>query len=204
MLLRAGGRCLQNGALSESLFRSPWFLRTITWSLPKLHDLTQKGSSGLTMARPRATAIDLCRHNRAFGVMVTIPGVSHVAMINSSCCPSTRTCLQALTLAGLSFQWRSRALSLRQAKIGVGRGSSSLQRTCSCQTILRKRGKIASMFCSMNWVPRMHGTDKLSETRNRSNRRTSPVSTYRCIEYFFTRRLLFASRMRGSVVKSSS
>ena len=24
MLLRAGGRCLQNGALSESLFRSPW------------------------------------------------------------------------------------------------------------------------------------------------------------------------------------
>jgi len=43
-----------------------------------------------------------------------------------------------------------------------------VQRTCSCQTILRKRGKIASMFCSMNSVPRMHGTDKLSETRNRS------------------------------------
>jgi len=76
----------------------------MTWSLPKLHDLTREGSSGLTMARPRATAIDLCRHNRAFGVMVTVPGVSYVAMIHSSWCPSTRTCLQSLTLAGLSFQ----------------------------------------------------------------------------------------------------
>jgi len=47
----------------------------------------------------------------------------------------TRTCLQARTRAGLSCQWRSHALSLRQAKIGVGRGSSSVQRTCSCQTI---------------------------------------------------------------------
>jgi len=52
---------------------------------------------------------------------------------------------------------------------------------CSYQTIFRKRGKIASMFCSMNSVPKMHGTDKLSETRNRSNRRTPRVSTYRCM-----------------------
>jgi len=44
-----------------------------------LHNLTRNGSSGLTMAMPRATAMDLCRHNRMFGVMVTIPGVSHVA-----------------------------------------------------------------------------------------------------------------------------
>jgi len=79
-------------------------------------------------------------------VMVTIPGVPQVAMIHSSCGPSTRTCLQAPTLAGLSYQRRSKALSLRQAKIGVGRDSSSVQRTCFCQTILRKRGIIASMF----------------------------------------------------------
>jgi len=79
-----------------------------------------------------------------------------------------------------------------------------VQRTCSCQTIFRKRGKIASMFCSMNSVPRMHGTDELSETRNRSNRRTPLVSTYKCMAYFVTRRLLFASRMRGSVVNSSA
>jgi len=105
------------------------------------------------MARPRATAIDFFRHNRYFGMMVTIPGVSHVAMIHFSWCLLTRTCLQARTLAGLSFQWRSQALSFRQAKIGVRRGSSYVQRTCSCQTILRKRGKIASMFCSMRSVP---------------------------------------------------
>jgi len=79
-----------------------------------------------------------------------------------------------------------------------------VQRTCSCQTIFRKRGKIASMFCSMNSVPRMRGTDKLSETMNRSNRRTPPVSTHRCLAYFVTRRLLFASRMRGTVVNSSA
>jgi len=118
----------------------------MTWSLSKLHNLTKKSSSGLTIARPRATAIDLCRQNRAFGVMVPILGVSHVAIIHCSCCPSTRTCLQALTLAGLSCQWRSKALALRQAKSAVGRGSSSVQRTCSFQTILRKHGKIASLF----------------------------------------------------------
>jgi len=156
------------------------------------------------MERPRATAIDLCRHYRAFDVMVTIPGVSHVAMMHSSWCPLTRTYLQARTLAGLSCQWRSQALSFRHAKIGVGRGSSAVQRTCSCLTILRERGRIASMFCSMNSVPRMHGTDKLSESRNRSSRRTPGVSTYRCIAYFVTRRLLFASWMRGSVVNSSA
>jgi len=79
-----------------------------------------------------------------------------------------------------------------------------VQRTCSCQTILRKRSKISSMFCSMNSMPRMHGTDKLSETRNRSNRRTPPLSTYRFMAYFVTRRLLFASQMRGSVVNFSA
>jgi len=79
-----------------------------------------------------------------------------------------------------------------------------VQRTYSCQKILRKRGKMPSMFCSMNSVPRMHGTEKLSETRKRSNRRTPPVSSYRCMVYFVTRRLLFASRMRGSVVNSSA
>jgi len=80
--------------------------------------------------RPRATATDLYRRNRALSVMGTIPGVSHVAMIHSSWCPLKRTCSKAGTLAGLSFQWRSQALSFRQAKIGVGRGSSSVQRTC--------------------------------------------------------------------------
>jgi len=30
------------------------------------------------MAMPRATAMDLCRHNRVFGVIVTMPGgVAH-------------------------------------------------------------------------------------------------------------------------------
>jgi len=176
----------------------------MTWSLPKLHNLTKNGSSGLTMAMPRATAMELCRHDRMFGVIVTMPGVSQVAMMHSSLCPLTRTCLQARTRAGLSCQWRSHALSLRQAKIGVRRGSSSVQRTSSCQTILRKRGKMRSMFCSMNSVPRMHGTEKLSETRNRSRRRTPPVSTYRCMAYFVTRRLLFEPPMRGSVVSYSA
>ena len=106
-----------------------------------------------------------------------------MAMIHSSLCPLTRTCLQARTRAGLSFQWRSHALSLRQAKIGIGRGCSSVHRTCSCQTILHKRGRMPSVFCSMNSVPRMHGADKLSATSNRSNRRTPSVSTYRCMAY---------------------
>ena len=44
--------------------------------------------------------------------------------------------------------------------------------TCSCQKILRKRGKMASMLRSMNSVPRMHGSDKLSEKRKRSKMRT--------------------------------
>jgi len=173
------------------------------WSLPKLHYLTKKGSSGVTMARPRATAIDLCRHNRAFCVIETMPGVSHVAMIPSSWCPSTRACLQARTLAGLSCQWRSQALSFRKAKIAVARGSSAVQRTCSRQTILRKRGKMAFMFCSMNSVQTMRGTDELSETRPQSKRRIPPVCTYKCMAYLVTRRLLFASRIRGSVVHLS-
>jgi len=63
----------------------------MTWPLPKLHNLTKNGSSGFTMAMPQATAMDLCRHNRMFGVIITIPGVSHVAMIHSSSCPLTRT-----------------------------------------------------------------------------------------------------------------
>jgi len=110
--------------------------------------------------------------------MVTVPGVSHVDTIHSSFCPSTRSCLQDLLLADLSRQWRSQALSFRQAKIGVGRESSAVQRTCSSQTILRERGKIAAMSGSMNSVPRMHGTDELSETRNLSKTYTSGVNTH--------------------------
>jgi len=67
--------------------------------------------------------------------MITVPGVSHVAMIHSFLCPLTRTCSQAHTFAGLSCQWRPQALSLRRGKIGNGRGRYSMQRTCSCQMI---------------------------------------------------------------------
>jgi len=38
----------------------------MTSSLPKLHNLTNKGSSGLTMARPRATATDFRWDDRWF------------------------------------------------------------------------------------------------------------------------------------------
>ena len=79
-----------------------------------------------------------------------------------------------------------------------------MQRTCSCQTIFRKCGKMPSMLRSMNSVPRIHGTDKLSETRKRSKMRTPPVSTYMCMAYSVTRRLLFASQIRGSVVSFSA
>jgi len=79
-----------------------------------------------------------------------------------------------------------------------------VQRTCSCQTILRRRGNIASILCSMNSVPRMHGTDTLSETRKRSKMRIPPVSTNKCMAYSVTRRFLFASQIRGSVVSFSA
>jgi len=185
-------------------------LLTMTWSLPKLRNSIKNGSSGLTLARPRATAINYVGETRAFGVIVTMPGVSHVAMIRSSWCLLTRLCLQARTLgvhlaSGGPRHCRSDKPRFALAEAGPP-CSTRVPARRSCENV----AKSPRCFFQRTWRQRrtkltscrkqMHETDKLSEARKQSKRRTPPVSTYTCIAYWVTRRLLFASRIRGSVV----
>ena len=57
MLLRAGGRCFQNGALSESLFRSPWSVPT-TGSCATANQAWQRATRSASVhPRPRPLAL---------------------------------------------------------------------------------------------------------------------------------------------------
>jgi len=140
--------------------------RKSQWAKPPTI-LTEKGSSGLTMARPRATAIDLCRHKFVLPMAVLS------------------------TVITTSQDWRWPRQFLRAAHVLLPDDLTQTQQDL-----------FNVLFNELD--AKNHGTDKLSETRNRSNRRTPPLSTYRFKAYFVTRRLLFASQMRGSVVNFSA
>jgi len=96
--------------------------------------------------------------------MVTIPGVSHVAMIHSSWCPLTRTCLRARTHAGSPCQWRSQALSLRQDKMAL---AGAVPPCNACVPARRFYANMArSPRCFIQWS-RWQGCTGLTSCRKR-------------------------------------